>query len=476
MADLSRLVHNIEKGKDLEFALSGYGNQMLNISNRLSGIRFVLNYTTFYDILYDGKAAADTQEELSPLIQAAIDRLNEAVRSHLQEENFSGEALEQQTAEIDALRRDVTGLMRCLTALSDRYTLFEYVMNRKEALFIPKQLPAAYSDETMTERLMSWLISDKDLMQLRLTQLIEQLPMRMTKSRFFQILENGLSVYTDGDRKSLEDELDMIRTSILLTEPSEIKQYFPEIYEQLRTLEQTDFEGMSAEDFPGIYEKMQQCGEILNNLIGIVGLLTELVNDLYVQILSAPYALAELNEKAAVSGILTDMLELFDGGIVSPVPEELYERFVALEGKQETLYDSFEEGVYALDGIIESRSDLLKSLMLEKIYCNLSYISKLLSDSLFAELEEGKETSGICGQEAVRQAYAGLYQELTELLQALPKYRQRAVMAKVLTFLPPFLLTREELQDYIKSSLTGCKDIAEKTACVEILEGLISEN
>ena len=48
-------------------------------------------------------------------------------------------------------------------------------------------------------------------------------------------------------------------------------------------------------------------------------------------------------------------------------------------------------------------------------------------------------------------------------------------MAKILTFLPPFLMTYEELREYISSSLANCKDAAEKTACVEILESFLRE-
>ena len=483
MAEIGRYVRNIERGRDLEYSLSGYGNQMLNVSSRLSAIRFVLNDATFYDTLYEWKENSQAQQFakdapetwLPPVLLESVKTLNSLVRVHLQEDSFSGEVLEQQTSGVDALRKQVIRIMSCLTALSDRYTLFEYIVNRKEALYTGAGLPAGYSDDTMTERLMTWLLSDKDLMKLRLTQLIEQLPMRMTKSRFFQILENGLSVYADAEKKTLEDNLDMIRTSVLLKQPDDLQNLFPELDALLGQLEQTDFETLDAEQFHSMQQQMLQCGETLNNLISLTSLLAELVNDLYVQILSSPYALADLSEKNAVDGILRDLLTLFDEGIVRPVPEEVYERFSVLEGKQEMLLESYESGIYELDSILESRESLLQSLMLEKIYRSLRCISKLLSGSLFVSLEQDTDKRELCGKEGVRSAYVQLYQELNSLFAQTPRYRVRAVMAKVLTFLPPFLMTQDELREYIRESLAGCKDMAEKTACVQILGDFLAE-
>ena len=76
--------------------------------------------------------------------------------------------------------------MKLLTALSDRFTLCEYVMNRVEYRFREGNLPQGYGDEELKERLMAYLTSDSDrtAMQLKTVRVLEQLPMRMSKGRF----------------------------------------------------------------------------------------------------------------------------------------------------------------------------------------------------------------------------------------------------------------------------------------------------
>ena len=51
----------------------------------------------------------------------------------------------------------------------------------------------------------------------------------------------------------------------------------------------------------------------------------------------------------------------------------------------------------------------------------------------------------------------------------------RAVMAFVIAQLPVFFNNISELQDYIYNSLTNCSDMAEKTACVEILQQIAND-
>ena len=113
--------------------------------------------------------------------------------------------------------------------------------------------------------------------------------------------------------------------------------------------------------------------------------------------------------------------------------------------------------------------------MLDKIYRRLDYISRLMSGSLYVELEDAKDAKDPCTESYLQEQFAALYTELKNSFHEIPKYRMRAVMAKILTFLPPFLMTYEELREYISSSLANCKDAAEKTACVEILESFLRE-
>lgn len=477
MDEINSLISNIRRGKDLEHGLAGYGNQMLNYAHRLSELQFVMNYATFYDSLYDWKQSgqakllAEKSGEAAPLGDE-IRQLNRILEMYLLEEKSSEELIDA----VDGLRKRVTELVSCLSALSDRYTIFEYIMNRKEATFTGAGLPENYSDQALTDQLASWLSSDREMVNLRLVQMVEQLPIRMTKSRFFQILENGLGVYADAERKTLDNAMEMLRSSALLTEPDSVAANFPWLHGQISGLEETDYDEMTPADFRKREEAMRACGEELDNVMSAMLMLADLVNRLYVQILSSSYAMSDVTEREAVREILEEILELFKEEIPKPISENLYEKFTVLEGKQEALLDSFETGISALDDIRNMRQHQIQEQGLQEEYDCLVKTSRLLSDSLFGELREENQDGQICGKEYVRDAFLKLQAELTELFQGMPRYRVRALMAKILTFLPPFLQTQEEIRKYIFDSLCACKDPAEKAGCVEILMSLLVDD
>ena len=51
----------------------------------------------------------------------------------------------------------------------------------------------------------------------------------------------------------------------------------------------------------------------------------------------------------------------------------------------------------------------------------------------------------------------------------------RAAMANILSGLPVFFANVSEIQDYIYNSMVQCSDIAEKTACKEIIYSLMED-
>ena len=62
------------------------------------------------------------------------------------------------------------------------------------------------------------------------------------------------------------------------------------------------------------------------------------------------------------------------------------------------------------------------------------------------------------------------------LLRVDGKLINRAVMAHVLASLPVFFNNVQEIQNYVYSSVNGCSDMAEKTACAEIFATMMEED
>jgi hypothetical protein len=107
-------------------------------------------------------------------------------------------------------------------------------------------------------------------------------------------------------------------------------------------------------------------------------------------------------------------------------------------------------------------------------------VDRLLSGSSFAQLLIPKEVTAFTGdtEDIVDRSYldkeAEAYiHELDELFADAPKPVVRAVMAKVLSDLPVYFNSIDEIKEYIKGSLGSCMDQAEKETCMELLEELM---
>lgn len=468
MSDVYTIIKKLEDGKQVESNLAMFAGSMMTNASRLSNIRFTLNFPVFYEQM---------QEEgntLPPAVTEAADRLVTLTERWL-EQPFSGESMERDVAEAERLRNDITRQVRHLTAFSDRFTIYEYVMNRLEYRFREDKLPKGYRDEAMKDQVMEYLLSDRDrtAMQLRTVQVVEQLPMRMAKGRFFQILEDGLSVYKGSEKKSVEEVLYMIRTGAMLEESDGMNEAYPSLAEELARVE-GDFDGMDQADFENRLEHMKTGFEQLNLFMDLMLISQELVNDLYVILLSRPYAMADLAERKSCEEIVKEICQDFRASAGS-LSADMFAKFEKLEGVQERCYEAFAAGDAKLPDIRERYQGLLEGLMLEKMYTSLSVISKLLSNSMFIELEDDGQERETADEAYIKQAYLALTEALNARFRQAPKGVVRAIMAKTVTLLPLFLTNYEEVESYVLTSLSSCTDEAEKAACVEVLTQIIRD-
>ncbi|CVI72981.1 hypothetical protein NDGK_02806 [Clostridiales bacterium CHKCI001] len=468
MADIYTIMRRLEKGKDVEANLSLFSNHMMNSANRLSYSRFALNYPTFYETYMEMKKRGD---KIPDIVTDAVKELNRIVRKYVGT-RFSGELFEQSIEDIETLRKKNIEAMKLFTAYTDRYTIYEYVLNRMEYRF--KETKMECSDENLKTEILNYLTMDKDnaVRQTRTIQIIEQLPMRMTKSKFFQILQDGLSVYIGSEKQSVKDLIYMLRTAAMMEEPEGMEDAYPEIYHMIYRMSQVDFKTLTAESYEALEEEQEKTSQVLNYNIDLYMLLEELTNDLYVILLSTPYAIVDLKEKQNCETIIREVCDLFNQQ--TELPEHLSEYFEKIEGIQERCADLFHSGESMLEEIQASYREILSGSMLDKIYCSLERMSKLLSTSLYVELENSNADHSQADRDYVMQAYAVFSTELKEHLKKQSKPVARAIMAKLITLLPLFVTTYQELENYIETSLASCSDLAEKAACVEIIRTMMS--
>lgn len=482
------LEKEISKGRDLETNIPKFLVNMMNIYNRYSYVKLSMNYFTYYEMVGENDVK---DKKLSDL----TGRMNDVISTMMKE--TSGTVLAGCIAETESVRNELIKIMTGLTCYVDIFNIYEYCLNRVEYRYKDGTGFLDTSDEELTRDILQYILSDKDnvVINSKICETVRQLPVRITKSRFFELLKEGLKVYKDSEKGSVEDFIYMIRTVSMLDIPENTFALSEDINEIYREFARTDFSRLDEEKFNDLSSKLQYATDYIQTAVDRYMLLAENINDLYVILLSSKEYYGK-NMPGLLAGyennqdeLLHDQRDydncriliqkenlLFADTDYEEVCEEIEDGFLYLEGKQEKYAELFQKSGYLLDTITKDYAGILESMDALQVSEYFDKIGKLVSGSIFVEFEDKPERHETAGIDYVKEKEEELEKELTDFFGSHEKSVNRAVMAHVLSELPVFFNNVEEVKNYIYNSLSGCRDKAEKAAVIQILTAMIHDD
>ncbi len=417
--------------------------RLLSAAYRFSYSGLVLNYYMFYEGLEEYPELAglirDSEAKLAPI----LDRILAGG-----EEQDDGLLMQQ----LDGLRGQNRKAMEILSAYGDCFSIYEYVLNRIERRF-EKMDPISDTPEEFVSRVLDILGTSNDaaILDSRMRSLVAQLPIRYTRQKFYGMVHDRLSVYIGADQRGLDGLFYMLRTAAMVQLPENMAEAEPELAEVLEHLRNADYRNLDKAGYDACRESFRQGMELFYSKSDIYLLFENIIDDLYVLLISRREAMTDVSEDQVFAKILTGVRTLFAEGGVQPVDESLTESLTELEGIQESAAPRLQFSEKETD------SDLRK-------------LERLLSGSPFAELEEEEEGSLPADRQWVDEKAKEFCGQLEELFSGMQRPVVRAVMASVLSQLPMMFRSVDELREYAEGSLLSCTDFAEREACMELLE------
>jgi len=392
---------------------------------------------------------------------------------------FAGKAVaEQDVAELEALRDRITARMRILTAYTDAFEMYEYVLNRMEAA-VKGWETERVNPEELSEAMFEYSFQnskDTALVNARIKDFVSQLPIRMTKLRFFDIISSALNLYKNGEKESLRDFISAIKTSVLMELPEGFEEVYPELFESYTTLAEAEYKSLSEDEFDALMDLLGDATRSIEEKDTRFLMLQEVVNDSLNILLVDPFMNTEYLgkdyeiAKKIASGIMK--AEEFYSAT-----EEFDPLFIELEGKQEEAYEKL--------SVLDSNLDELTQISREwsdkhpetagKIAV-LRKADKLTSTSLFVDLD--KEIVIVTDQADaafVEEEKKKLLDDFSVLLKGMPVQVKRAVMAKVLSMMPVFFNSQDEIKEYFLYALETCGDQSELAACSSIIMKMMQD-
>ncbi|SFR91154.1 hypothetical protein [Anaeromicropila populeti] len=464
--NLKHVIKDINNGKNLEENLPLYFNSLFGKYYEQSILNVAMEYYTVLqqqaDGLFNGTEEKRTVDFMNGIVNllfvqcATVDKYQEAA------------------LQLEMHRAEVIRKMEVLTAYIDQVLLYEYVLNRLEKKYV-EQVPEV-NEEIFVQKLVQYIFGTKEnfIINERIKETIGQLPVRMARSKYYELLKNSLTLYKGADKSSVKTYLYMLRTSANLYKPEGMEQYFTEIGEMVSKFHQVDYDTLSKEEHKQLSETVIKAADMLKAMMEEYVCLQTLLNDLYVYVLAYPYGDFAENDKTGICrDIIKEAAEYMQGEAVEE-SESIEEKLVQLEGLQETLL----EDIVVLEGILpvigESYGSLLQGMMLEHQYKSLERVQQLMSTSLFMEFtEEAEETAD---EAYISEVTNELIEELTLLFKSRPIRFIRAVIANTIDKMPVFFNSADEVTEYIQNSLQLCNDVSEKQAAIEILNEIIEES
>lgn len=472
---MKKYINEISKNKNLESNLPIYASYMMDLYNKRAGVEFAMDYYTFQGMISDNVTKDDYllkyTKEFNDIIANYV--LNIIV----------DDGREQAIAKIDSLRNNVYNVVEVLTCYADIFARYEYVINRCEYLFNEIKTNSKYTDEDFTREVMQYIFSEEDnaVVNSRICEIISELPLRMTKNKFFELLDGGMSVYKDTDKITIDDFIYSVETSAMLKMPENMEHY-TELFEIYNEIKAIDYKNITEKEYRDTAEKLNFAADYIERATDIFMILQGLINKAYVMVIAAPYVDTEDKEVKNSVDIIRNINENFYNDEFITLEEKITDNFIFLEGVPEKIQNIIQSAEYVLDDVKKDKLDIVKNIMADKIYLGLFLCEKLLSDSLFINLsaeynifeektvDKNDETDIT---EYLREKQDKLITELTEFFNSNQKIVNKSVMSLVLSKLPVFFNNITEVQDYIYNSLNNCTNKAEKTACIEIINGLM---
>ena len=301
----------------------GRQKQIFTAASRLSYNRMALNYFTCCEIFKEDGNNLEERE------------LFEAFNG-LMERFLEGTLTEEAVA---ALREDLISQMRHITYYAVIFQVYEYVMNRLEPRFIPLNIPELDTPEKRSQWVRQYLFQENGLETLneRVHNAFSQLPVRLTNSRFFTLMRQGMSAYQGGSQADFDSALEYFRIEALLQPQLEQWERHTEIREIFCRLRGADYRNMDEAAFRAISSDLEDAGMLLNQISGQNVLLMDLVNDLYALVLALPEISLNAGESALFHSVLSRSLQLFrdEAAGREVMDREAEMLFVPLEGGQE---------------------------------------------------------------------------------------------------------------------------------------------
>ena len=216
---IKKCIKEINKNHNVDEFLPKYVKGSMHYNKSYACYRLALEYFMFYETV---------SEELASAASSANDTLavlNGIIREFF-EKNPGDSECKDMAGRLLVLREEVKDQVQVLTAYLDCFIIYEYIFNRIQYRF--DEMGEMPDDNEFIQKVISYVFASEDntVVNENIRFMIEQLPMRMLSSKYFDIIHESVSLYKGSRASSLEGFEYMFRTNAMLYKDDNMSVYF----------------------------------------------------------------------------------------------------------------------------------------------------------------------------------------------------------------------------------------------------------
>ena len=185
--------------------------------------------------------------------------------------------------------------MKVLTAYVDKFQVYEHMLSRIQYQFEEVE---EVDVDLLIQEMFTYIFADKDnvIINDKIRSLMYELPVRMTKTKFYEYIFDAMDIYNGTSIDGIDSFLYMVKSTAGLEGPADMKKKYPDIYEILEQFESVDYTTISKDEFEKLKELRNEILDELQERVNLLVQLQEIVNHVYVLILTKDYV-SYLTEK-----------------------------------------------------------------------------------------------------------------------------------------------------------------------------------
>ena len=450
--------------RQLSGELKAGRNLEQNLPDLMQRMASAYGMFSFYNLDMELSMFLESKAEGRIKTGRTIRELEETINKIIQETllvPFSPEVYEDSIRELIELREKVIYRMDILTAYTDLFVLYEYIMNRLEAQFEQKELSGTVDDDEVAREILKWIFAEEEpaLVNEHIKEMLSCLPVRMTKTKFLELVENAFSIYEQSDNQSIDMFDYMLRSAAGIYTPKGMAKSYSKLDKVKKLLESKDFAELTKEEYEERKTALETGTSYIRNATECLSAIQSIANALLTVLFTKQYFSMDA-EKASQRP--TQMIEKLLSG-------EDIDTEVLFEGI-ETEMETISEEVNSLEALLlfvkEGMEQKVEELMLSVVFKRLLIVQRLNSGSAYATLLEEKQEEQDGYLKQVKNEFLS---EIRTVLEEGSRLRNRAVMAAVLRELPVYFNNHTEVMNYVRNSLASCRDEREKKISIELL-------